>query len=145
MPELKKRNLNIDNVQTGYRSYRNIERMTCALYFFQQRLTIVRCVYRQVSIRLLRKIMQSLQKTMLETIWNSIVSFLIGSYSTDRPNLHSEFPCIHIMQRWSIRPEAISVIMLKIWRRQIGKNYKKENTIRQSLKPYWKKSHYKVT
>ncbi|XP_018360056.1 PREDICTED: nardilysin-like isoform X1 [Trachymyrmex cornetzi] len=71
--------------------------MTRALYFFQQRLTIVRRVCRYVSVRLLRKIVQSLQKRKLKTIHNPIVSFPIGLYSTDRPNCHSDFPCVNIM------------------------------------------------
>ena len=68
--------------------------MTCALYFFQQRLAIVRRVCRHVSVRLLRKIVQ---KRKLETIQNPIVSFPIGLYSINRPNFHSDFPCVNIM------------------------------------------------
>jgi hypothetical protein len=100
------RNSKIENAQSMFITFmvhsvpcldRTGARMTRALYFFHQRLAIVRCACGHVSGGVLRKIVTSPLQRELKTIRNPIVNSPIGSYSTDRPNFHSDFLRVDIM------------------------------------------------
>jgi len=71
--------------------------MTRALYFFQQRLSIVRRVCEHVLVRILRKTAPSLLERKLKTTENSIANSPIGLYFTDGSNFYSDFLRVDIM------------------------------------------------
>ncbi|XP_011685956.1 PREDICTED: nardilysin-like [Wasmannia auropunctata] len=71
--------------------------MTRALYFVQQRLTVVRRVHRYASVRVLREIAANLPEGRPKTTRNPVASSPTGSYSTDRPNFQSDLLRVDIM------------------------------------------------